>query len=86
MGRWQDAADNVKPSRRNICGLQAFLDSLDAAERSEMEGIIARAMTIPNGQGRYTFIHDVIIAGGGPDLDPQMISKHVRKGDACPAS
>lgn len=87
MGRWQDAADSIAPSRRSECGLASLLASLDADERSELEGIIRHAVaTIPSGMGRYSYIHDVIVSGGGPDINTQSISSHLRGVDKCPAS
>ena len=86
MGRWLDAADSLSPSRRSTCQFRAFLDGLPPDERAEMDTVLKRAEAIAPGQGRYSYLHDVIVKGGGPDIDPQAISRHLRGQDKCRAS
>lgn len=88
MGRWQAAADSIQPgTNRRMCDLQRFILDLPADEREELQAIIADAnRRIPSGKGRYSYVHDVIVAGGGPDLPTTSISRHMRGIDSCRGS
>lgn len=86
MGRWLDAADSVKPVRQaGPCSFQTFLDGLDDDERADWSVILERAAATKKGMGRYTKLQETIVAGGGPDIDPQIISAHLQgKHPQCP--
>jgi hypothetical protein len=88
MGRWQAAADGIRPGTNRIrCDLQRFLLDLPPDERAELQAIIDHANErIPSGKGRYSYVHDVILAGGGPELPTTSISRHMRGLDSCRGS
>ncbi len=82
-----DAADSVEVGRRGSpCGLQGFLDSLDDKNRAQMDTVYERAAMIKVGTGRYSYIQKVITNFGGPKIDTQSISKHIRGDDGCRTS
>lgn len=80
MGKWLDAADSVSPRTVPISDFQRFLDGLPPDERAEMDEVIKRAMQIDVGKGRYSYIRDVIVAGGGKKFDTQAISRALNRG------
>lgn len=88
MGRWQEAADSIQPGTNRVrCDLQRFLLELPENERQELQSIIDHANEhIPPGKGRYSYVHDVIVGGGGPELSTTSISRHMRGIDSCRAS
>lgn len=81
MPDWRVAADGITPGakqRHHGCRLQQLLDNDDP--KGELASIVAYATkNIDSGNGRYTYIRDVVKAAtdGAVILDAKSVSDHI---------
>jgi len=86
---WRGVADSVKPNNGKAkgCGFGKWLATRPDGEREQLRQVIDEAVRdIALHDGRWTYIRDVVVAGGGPAFDTQCISRHVRGLDTCRTS